>query len=103
MTQPKAKADAPKTSAAISPATAAPRRSRPRIEKAPPEPPTAPPAPTTKLETLSLLLQRPQGAKLEELMAATSWQAHSVRGALAGAKVVSEKTDGVRVYRAPQT
>lgn len=35
------------------------------------------------------LLRRPQGTMLAELMAATGWQAHSVRGFLSGA--VGEK------------
>lgn len=40
---------------------------------------------TTKLQTIIELLQRPDGALLEELESATSWQKHSVRGALSGA------------------
>ena len=54
------------------------------------------------------LLRRPGGARLNELMTATGWKAHSVRGALAGAvkkklglAVISEKIDGVRIYRVP--
>ena len=52
------------------------------------------------------LLGRPQGASIDELIAATGWQAHSVRGALAGALkkkgvvVTSEKVDGSRRYSA---
>ena len=48
---------------------------------------------------------RPEGASLAELVAATGWQAHSVRGALAGSlkrkghAIVSEKLDGERRYR----
>ncbi len=74
-----------------------------------PEAPTPPPAPAkaaTKLAALTALLQRPQGATLTDMMAATGWQAHSVRGALAGAlkkkaglAVTSAKADGVRTYR----
>ena len=59
-----------------------------------------------KLGSLLAALQAPDGATLESLMAATGWQAHSVRGALSGAlktkrgiAVVSEKIDGVRRYR----
>jgi hypothetical protein len=53
------------------------------------------------------LLRREQGATIEELMAATGWQAHSVRGFLSGnvkkklgLTVLSEKAeDGIRRYR----
>jgi hypothetical protein len=53
------------------------------------------------------MLRRPEGATIAQIMAATSWQAHTCRGAFAGAlkkksglTVTSEKgDDGVRVYR----
>jgi hypothetical protein len=52
------------------------------------------------------LLRRPDGAGIGELMATTGWQAHSVRGAIAGAlkkklglTVLSEKTETGRTYR----
>lgn len=50
------------------------------------------------------LLQRPSGATLDELVAATGWLPHTTRAALTGLKkkghqVTSEKTDGVRRYR----
>ena len=53
------------------------------------------------------MLQRPEGASLDEIVAATGWQAHTVRGAIAGAlkrklglSVASEKVEGRgRVYR----
>ena len=64
----------------------------------------APPA-TSKLDQLTSLLSRKDGATLADLMAATAWQAHSVRGAIAGAlkkkrglTIVSQKIDGLRVY-----
>lgn len=53
----------------------------------------------SKLDTLATLLQRPSGASLAEMVAATEWQVHSVRGALAGALrkrghvVTSQKTE----------
>jgi hypothetical protein len=59
----------------------------------------------TKLQGLIDLLTRPEGADLAEMMAATGWQAHSVRGALAGTLrrkgclIASAKVDGRRVYR----
>ncbi len=61
--------------------------------------------PTSKLDLLVGMLSRPEGASIAELAAATSWQAHSVRGALAGSlknkghAVRSEKIDGERRYR----
>jgi len=53
------------------------------------------------------MLQRPEGATIAQLCEATGWQAHTVRGTLAGAlkkklglTVVSEKLEGgERVYR----
>ncbi len=59
----------------------------------------------TKLARLIETLDRSGGATIAELMKATGWQAHSVRGALAGALrkkghiICSEKIDGVRHYR----
>lgn len=65
------------------------------------------PTRVTKTDTVIAMLARPQGASVDELMAATSWQRHSVRGALAGAvkkklgvRVTSDVADGVRRYRA---
>ena len=58
-----------------------------------------------KLDLLIARLQRPDGATIDELMKATAWQAHSVRGAMAGTlkkkgySVTSAKTDGVRRYK----
>lgn len=58
-----------------------------------------------KLGVVLAMIRRPQGATSAELMQATGWQAHSVRGALAGAikkklkvPVVSRSQDGVRTY-----
>jgi len=59
----------------------------------------------SKLDRMVTLLVRPSGATLAELVSATGWQKHSVRGALAGAlkkkghAIVSEKSDGERRYR----
>ncbi len=38
----------------------------------------------TKQEHLLMLLSRPEGASIEDMMQATKWQQHSVRGFLAG-------------------
>lgn len=59
----------------------------------------------TKLDRMTTLLAQKNGASLEELCKVTGWQAHSVRGALAGAlkkkghAITSEKIDSVRRYR----
>ena len=52
------------------------------------------------------LLSRANGATIAAIMAATGWQAHSVRGFLAGVvrkrlalTLQSEKADGERTYR----
>lgn len=66
----------------------------------------APAKPPSKLDQVEMLLLRKTGATIAEMMAATNWQQHSVRGALAGAckkrglTITSEKTGGVRRYRA---
>ena len=60
----------------------------------------------TKLATLEQLLMLPNGATLTDMIPATGWQQHSVRGAMAGAlkkrglTITSDKTDGVRRYHA---
>ncbi len=61
----------------------------------------------TKQATLIELLKRPDGVSLAEMVQATGWLQHTVRGAMAGAlkkklglNIVSEKTDGQdRKYR----
>ncbi len=61
----------------------------------------------SKQAKLIEMLKRPEGASIEEIVAAFDWQAHTVRGAIAGAlkknlglDVTSEKIDGRgRVYR----
>ncbi len=70
---------------------------------------TPPPAvrPGTKQALLIDLLKRKKGATIEEIVEATGWQAHSVRGAISGAHkkklglaVTSERVDDRgRVYR----
>ena len=62
--------------------------------------------PGSKLATVVDMLRAPQGASIAAIMKATDWQAHSVRGAIAGAikkrlglNVVSERLGDERVYR----
>ncbi|WBQ09906.1 DUF3489 domain-containing protein [Hyphomonadaceae bacterium ML37] len=60
----------------------------------------------TKQEMLIAMLRAPEGATIEEIVAATGWQSHTVRGAMSGAlkkklglEVTSEKVEGRgRVY-----
>ena len=61
----------------------------------------------TKQEQLIAMLRRKEGATIAQIVAATGWQPHTVRGAFAGAlkkklglAVTSEKAEGgERVYR----
>ena len=65
----------------------------------------------TKQAMLIAMLQAPEGAAMDEIVAATGWQAHTVRGAMSGALgkklgliVSSAKEDGRgRVYRIIET
>ncbi len=41
-------------------------------------------ASASKIESIIILLRRPKGATLEEMMEATGWQRHSVHGTLSG-------------------
>lgn len=65
-----------------------------------------PPRTPSRLDQLQALLEREEGAALAELIAATGWQPHSVRGAMAGALrkrgliITSSKAEGVRRWRA---
>jgi hypothetical protein len=54
------------------------------------------------------LLQRPQGATVDEVATVMGWQRHTVRGLISGAlkkklglQVISEKTERGRLYRIP--
>ena len=60
----------------------------------------------SKLDQVEALLLAPTGTSIAEIIAATGWQQHSVRGAMAGAlkkrglTITSDKVDGPRCYRA---
>ena len=63
--------------------------------------------PGTKLARLVMALRRPQGATSLQLMLATAWQPHTVRGAICGMLrkklglnvVLAHNDSGERVYR----
>lgn len=62
--------------------------------------------PDSKQDRMIAMLRRPSGASIEELMSATGWQRHSVRGVLSGVvrkkrglAWTSAREDGRRVYR----
>lgn len=67
---------------------------------------TRSPTPSSKIDTVITLLRAKGGASIEQVIKATGWQAHSVRGAISGhlkkklgLNVLSEKIDGTRLYR----
>jgi hypothetical protein len=61
----------------------------------------------TKLTALVAHLSRPEGASIEDMVAATGWQKHTIRSALShalakkhGYQIVSEKPEnGARIYK----
>ena len=64
------------------------------------------PSKTRKIDQVISLLRRPEGATAAQIGEATGWQAHSVRGAIAGQlrktlklNVVTAKSDAGAVYR----
>lgn len=74
-----------------------------RVPGPAPEPKVALASPS-KLDRIEAMLSAPGGASLAEIMAAIGWQAHSVRGAVAGVLkkrgliITSDKIEGTRRY-----
>lgn len=85
----------------------APKRQRRMARE--PETPGAGPSPQalrqTKTAAVLAMLKRPDGATVDQLVAATGWLPHTIRAALTGLKkkgqvVISDKpAGGVRTYR----
>ena len=68
--------------------------------------PTLAKGPSGKLGIVVALMRRPEGATVAQMGAATGWQPHSVRGALAGSlkrkhklAIIGEAGESGRVYR----
>lgn len=83
--------------------------STPQADAAPAEAENAPQRAGTKQAALIAMLRAPEGATLDEIVAATGWQKHTARGAMSGAlkkrlglTITSEQEpDRGRVYRIP--
>ncbi len=95
----KSKTRAPTTSSKSPPTSSAKKTAHRAVPKSNDKP-------TGKIAAITALLRRAKGASIEDLMQATGWQAHSVRGAMSGTvgkklglNVISEKTGTVRLYR----
>ncbi len=105
-------ADSANTGATEAPVEPAPKKGRGPKKAAPTGANTAAPRKTrdgTKQATLIAMLRRPEGATIAQIVEATKWLPHTVRGVFAGAlkkklglEVTSEKVEGGdRIYRLP--
>ena len=61
---------------------------------------------TTKIDTISRLINRKSGASLEQIQQATGWQPHSIRAAISGLRKVgcevrrTKTSKGISTYHA---
>ena len=94
----------------VASAVASVRRAKPKAEPAPDDTDTAKPVAIragTKQAQIIAMMQRPEGASIAEIVAATWWQSHTARGAISGAlkkklglPIAAEKVEGRgTVYR----
>lgn len=85
--------------------TSAPVTAEPADKVAETTGPVVAKSPNGKLAVLMTALTQPAGATIAEMVAATGWQSHSVRGAISGSlkkkhgiEVTSAVVEGVRRY-----
>ena len=94
----------------VASAVASARKAKAKAEPAPYDTDTAKPVAIragTKQAQIIAMLQRPEGATIAEMVEATSWQSHTVRGSISGAlkkklglPITAEKVEGRgTVYR----
>ena len=99
------KSTASKKKARVSATNAPQTRKSKTASKAATEATGAKPARDTRKGAVVALVSRKAGASLNELMTATGWQAHSIRGLIAtlgkkGMTITSSRNDaGERIYR----
>lgn len=79
---------------------------KPVVKRVKPAPAQTPEITTTKQSQLVTLLRSAAGASMDQMMALTGWQSHTVRGMLSGSlrkrlglTVQWQVEDAVRVYR----